>query len=107
MDCLIGVIAQNLVLACVDALEDWVVEWITHRNYEIIPVTYKEAMQLGCNIVSLGGDRVISDANNKRINEKMKSLGIKVYAPDLSMFTLGGGGVHCLSQSLRRELSSS
>jgi hypothetical protein len=26
-----------------------------------------------------------------------------VLAPELDMFTLGGGGAHCLAQALRRE----
>ena len=26
-----------------------------------------------------------------------------VHEPDMSMFTLGGGGVHCLSQALYRD----
>ena len=30
-------------------------------------------------------------------------FGFTVYDPDMSMFTLGGGGVHCLSQALRRD----
>lgn len=33
-------------------------------------------------------------------------MGFKVHAPDMSMFTLGGGGVHCLSQALRRDPTS-
>ena len=30
-------------------------------------------------------------------------LGFEVFAPDMSMFTLGGGGVHCLCQALHRD----
>jgi arginine deiminase len=33
----------------------------------------------------------------------MRSRGLEVIEVDLSMFTLGGGGPHCLSQALRRE----
>jgi len=31
------------------------------------------------------------------------AMGFEVFDPDMSMFTLGGGGVHCLSQALRRD----
>ena len=34
---------------------------------------------------------------------KMRELGFEVFEPDMSMFTLGGGGVHCLCQALRRK----
>ena len=30
-------------------------------------------------------------------NAKMRALGFEVYDPDMSMLTLSGGGVHCLS----------
>jgi arginine deiminase len=30
-------------------------------------------------------------------------MGFTVYDPDVTMFTLGGGGVHCMCQALRRE----
>ena len=33
----------------------------------------------------------------------LEALGFEVYAPDMSMFQHGGGGVHCLSQELRRD----
>jgi hypothetical protein len=33
----------------------------------------------------------------------MSARGLKLLAPDLEMFTLGGGGAHCLAQALRRD----
>ena len=38
-----------------------------------------------------------------QLNDKMRALGFTVYDPDMSMFTLGGGGVHCLCQALCRD----
>jgi N-dimethylarginine dimethylaminohydrolase len=60
-------------------------------------------MKLGCNLVSLGNDRVLSTAENVDLNARMRAHGVEVLAPDLSMFTLGGGGPHCLCQSLKRD----
>ena len=37
------------------------------------------------------------------LNEQMRARGLEVLDPDLEMFTLGGGGAHCLAQALRRE----
>jgi N-dimethylarginine dimethylaminohydrolase len=62
-------------------------------------------MDLGVNLVSLGNDRILSMASSSALNEQLKAMGFEVYAPDMSMFTLGGGGVHCLSQALRRDLA--
>ena len=37
------------------------------------------------------------------LGRALRTLGFEVYDPDMSMFTLGGGGVHCLSQALCRN----
>ena len=63
----------------------------------------RKAKDLGVNLVSLGNKRVLSMAGSVKLNEKMRSLGYEVHAPDMSMFTLGGGGVHCLCQALKRD----
>jgi N-dimethylarginine dimethylaminohydrolase len=49
------------------------------------------------------GDDIYSTAQSRELNGKLRSLGFTVYDPDMSMFTLGGGGVHCMAQPLRRD----
>jgi len=68
-------------------------------------VEYREARDLGVNLVSLGNDRVLSMESSKELNGKLRALGFEVFDPDMSMFTLGGGGIHCLCQALRRDPS--
>ena len=63
-------------------------------------------MNLGANVMSLGGDRVLSAAGAGVLNERLRALGLTVYDPDLWPFTMGGGGPHCLAQPLRREAAS-
>ena len=46
---------------------------------------------------------MISTAGSAKLNEQMRSLGLEVFDPDLSMFTSGGGGAHCLAQALDRD----
>ena len=70
---------------------------------EIVEVEYREAKNLGVNLVALGDGKVLSMAGAEDLNAKMRALGFEVYDPDMSMFTLGGGGVHCLSQALCRR----
>ena len=70
---------------------------------EIVDVDYREAKNLGVNLVALGNDKVLVDGRSDDLNAKMRALGFEVYDPDMSMFTLGGGGVHCLCQALHRE----
>ena len=55
------------------------------------------------NLVALGNERILSMASSKDLNERLRAMGFTVHDPDMSMFTLGGGGVHCLSQALHRD----
>ncbi len=103
MDGLIVPLAEKLAVACVDAMEPWLVDIVRGWGIEIVEVEYREAKNLGVNLVALGNDKVLSMAGATDLNAKMRSLGFEVYDPDMSMFTLGGGGVHCLCQALHRK----
>lgn len=103
LDVSVGFINDKLVAVVEDAHQPWFIDLLKAKGYEIIPVSYKDSMALGCNIVSLGNDRVLSTLANTDLNPRMRAHGIEVFDPDLSMFTLGGGGPHCLSQALKRD----
>jgi N-dimethylarginine dimethylaminohydrolase len=103
MDGMVVPLAPKLLVACVDALEDWLVDWLRERDFDFVDVGYGEARALGVNLVSLGNKKVLSMKGGVKLNQKLRDLGFEVYDPDMSMFTLGGGGVHCLSQSLCRN----
>lgn len=103
MDGLIVPLAEKLAVACIDAMEPWLVDVVKGWGIEIVDVEYREAKNLGVNLVALGDNKVLSMAGATDLNAKMRALGFEVYDPDMSMFTLGGGGVHCLSQALCRE----
>lgn len=103
MDGLIVPLAEKLAVACTDAMEPWLVDVVRGWGIEIVDVGYGEAKNLGVNLVALGNGKVLSMRGATDLNAKMRALGFEVYDPDMSMFTLGGGGVHCLCQALCRE----
>ena len=103
LDVLLAVLAERLVAACTEVLAAGFVEWLQRRGFELIEVSAADAFALGANAMSLGDERVLSSAGAGALNEAMRAHGLTVYEPDLSMFTLGGGGAHCLAQALRRE----
>jgi N-dimethylarginine dimethylaminohydrolase len=103
MDGLIVPLAEKLAVACIDAMEPWLVDVVKNWGIEIVDVDYREAKNLGVNLVALGNGKVLSMKGATDLNAKMRALGFDVYDPDMSMFTLGGGGVHCLAQALCRE----
>jgi N-dimethylarginine dimethylaminohydrolase len=103
IDLMVCMLNENCAAVCLDTTEDDVVAWLKQKKIEIIPATFKETMTLGCNVVALGEDRVLSTEGAKDLNGKLRTAGFKVYDPDMTMFTRAGGGVHCMCQPLRRE----
>jgi N-dimethylarginine dimethylaminohydrolase len=103
IDVLVAVLAERLVAACVEVLSSGFVAWLRERGFELIEVSAEDAFALGANAISLGDERVLSIAAAESLNEAMRARGLTVHELDLSMFTLGGGGAHCLAQALRRE----
>jgi N-dimethylarginine dimethylaminohydrolase len=60
-------------------------------------------MNLGTNIVSLGGERVLVSATSKALIAACRAEGLAVLDPDVSMIASGGGAIHCMCQALRRD----
>jgi N-dimethylarginine dimethylaminohydrolase len=103
LDVLMCVLGERLAAVCVDAVSSSLLRWLEAKRVEIVPVSPDDALGLGVNGVCLGDERVLSNAASKDLNTRLRALGVTVYDPDLSAFTLGGGGAHCLMQALRRE----
>lgn len=103
IDVLLAILAPKLAAVCVEVAGQGLLRWLTDAGFEILEVPMSEAFALGVNAISLGDDRALSAEYSKSLNEQLRARGIEVYDPDLSMFTLGGGGAHCLAQALRRE----
>ncbi len=103
LDVLLVVLAERLAAACAEVLSAGFVSWLRDRGFELIEVSAVDAFELGANAISLGDERVLSVAGADALNAGMRARGLTVHELDLSMFTLGGGGAHCLAQALRRE----
>lgn len=103
LDVLFCMATDGLAVACTSVLDDDLVAWLDGHGIELIDVSYKDAMQMGCNLLSLGRDRVISPRHSVDLNQKLRAAGLTVYDPELEIFTRGGGGVHCMTMPLYRE----
>jgi N-dimethylarginine dimethylaminohydrolase len=102
IDTLFCMITDRLAAACIDVLDDATVAWLRGLGIELVPVSYKDASRAACNVLPLGGDRVISPKGNAELNARLRALGIRVYDPEYELFTRGGGSVRCTSMALRR-----
>jgi N-dimethylarginine dimethylaminohydrolase len=103
IDLLVVTLAERLAAVCADAISVGLMRWLRERGFELIEIPEPEAFALGANAMALGDGRVLSAAGAGTLNEGLRARGIDVLAPELSMFTLGGGGAHCLGQALRRQ----
>ena len=103
IDVLVAVLGEKLAAVCAEVLPAAVVEWLRGKGFDLIEVSAAQAFTLGVNAISLGGERVMSATGAAELNEALRARGIDVIEVDLEMFTLGGGGAHCLGQALRRE----
>jgi N-dimethylarginine dimethylaminohydrolase len=102
MDVQCVMVAERLAAVCTEVAPDRLLNWLKNKNIDIIDIPYKEAMELGCNIVSLGDERVLIPKDSLTLKEQCNARGLTVYDPDMSMITKGGGGVHCICQALKR-----
>jgi N-dimethylarginine dimethylaminohydrolase len=102
VDVLVSILAPKLAAVCVEVASGGVVAWLREKGFEIIDVDAEQAMSLGVNAISLGDERVLTAAGSA-LTKPLRGLGFEVLEPELSMFTLGGGGAHCLAQPLARE----
>jgi N-dimethylarginine dimethylaminohydrolase len=103
IDLMVCMLAEKLAAVCLETTEPDVLDWLKARKIEILPVSFRDTMALGCNVMCLGGERVISPAHGKDLNDRLRALGFTVYDPDMTMFTQAGGGIHCMAQPLRRD----
>ncbi|MBA2630506.1 MAG: hypothetical protein H0U84_05735 [Thermoleophilaceae bacterium] len=103
IDVLACMLGEKLAAVCVEQASTGFVRWLESKGVEIVSVSLAAALKLGVNGVCLGGDRVLSTAESKELNERLRALGLTVHDPELSAFTLGGGGAHCLMQAIRRD----
>lgn len=93
---------HGLALACVDKLQPEFLALLDGLGIELLAVTPREVAALGCNVLSLGGKRIVSAGSAPRLDSLLRGRGFEVTGVDLDEFTQCGGGVHCLTMPLSR-----
>jgi arginine deiminase len=104
LDVLFCMATNGLAVACIEVLGDLFADWLKAHGIRVVEATYREVMAMSCNLLALGGDRVISPRHSSRINAALRAEGIIVYDPELDLFAAGGGSVHCMTMPLKRAL---
>jgi len=103
IDLMVVPIAEKLTAVCLACTEPAIVDWLKAKGHEIIDVPFQDTMALGCNMMSLGGDKVIAPSSSTTLIENLTSRGFEVASVDTAEISKTGGGIHCMAQALRRE----
>ena len=104
IDLMVVPVAEKLTAVCLDCTEPGIVDWLRAKGHEIIDVPFRDTMALGCNFMSLGGDRVIAPASSKVLIGELRARGFDVAEVEMDEISKTGGGIHCMAQALRRRV---
>jgi N-dimethylarginine dimethylaminohydrolase len=102
LDTQLSALSADQALACVDVLDDAFLTTLADEGVDLLPVSYKVARQLGCNVLALGDGRILA-ARGKGLAGTLCAEGYDVTELELDEFTSCGGGVHCLTLPLARH----
>jgi len=104
LDMAFNIVAPRVAVAVTSILPDFFLKMLTKRKYELIDVPPEGVFAHHCNIQALGSDRVLTFAGNTIVNKHLKALGFEVITPELTQILKGGGGPHCMTFPLQRDV---
>ncbi len=83
------------------------VELLRARGFRLIEIEYSERESLACNVLSLGGKRLIALEENSKTNNRLRAAGFDVRTfPGSELCLNGSGGPTCLTRPLLRRLAT-
>jgi N-dimethylarginine dimethylaminohydrolase len=100
---LISLLDEHTALVDLPWLAVETVELLKSRGYKFIEIDYAERDTLACNVLSLGGKRVLAIEENRKTNDKLRGAGFDVRTFAGSEICINGsGGPTCLTRPLLR-----
>jgi N-dimethylarginine dimethylaminohydrolase len=100
---LISLLDEHIALVDLPWLAVETVELLKSRGIEFIEIDYSERDTLACNVLSLGGKRLLAIEENRKTNDKLRAAGFDVRTfPGSEICINGSGGPTCLTRPLLR-----
>jgi N-dimethylarginine dimethylaminohydrolase len=103
IDMIFNVVAERVCVACVSALPEDFLTRLKAEKWQIVETTPEDVLALLGNLFAVDAGVVISPAHNKRINNALRALGVKIIEVELEELLKGGGGPHCMTFPLLRD----
>jgi len=100
---LISLLDEHTALVDLPWLAVETVELLQSRGYKFIEIDYSERDTLACNVLALGGNRLLAIEENRKTNARLREAGFDVRTfPGNDLCINGGGGPTCLTRPLLR-----
>lgn len=103
LDTLFTMVSDTCAVACTEALQPELRERLRRIGVWLLPVSSDEVRSLGSNLLSVGENRLIVPADNRRLNSALQGCGFDITEVDIHQFAQCGGGIHCLTMPLARQ----
>ena len=100
---LISILDDRTALVDLPWLSVATVSVLEARGFDFVSIEPQERDHLACNVLALGGKRLLAIAENARTNAKLESAGFEVFTfPGSEICSNGSGGPTCLTRPLLR-----
>ena len=100
---LISLLDEQTALVDLPWLAVETVELLKARGYRFIQIDDSERDTLACNVLALGGKRVLAIEENRKTNDRLRQAGFDVRTfPGSELCINGSGGPTCLTRPLLR-----
>lgn len=102
LDTIFCMVDRDEAIGCVELLDPRFVQAVAAQGIRILPAPARAAASLGCNVLALGQRSIVASAGDPGVTATLRRAGYAVDVVDISEFAACGGGIHCLTQPLRR-----
>ncbi len=102
LDMCFNLVTEDTAIGFKKGLSTEFLNLLERLGIELIEGKEADIFRHGYNVQALGENRVLSLAQNKKINAQMRAKGIEVYDVHLSETLKLGGGIHCMTFPLKR-----
>ncbi len=103
LDMCFNLVDDHLAVAYYDGLPEEFKSRLKKMEIDVIDVPEEAIFAHGCNLQALGNHRVLSLAQNSRVNEELAKKGMEVIELPITEILKAGGGPHCMTFPLIRE----
>jgi N-dimethylarginine dimethylaminohydrolase len=101
---LMSVLDEGTILVDLPSLAVEIVELLRGRGFRMIEIESSERDSLACNVLALGGSRLIAIEENAKTNQRLRDAGFEVLTfPGSEICVNGAGGPTCLTRPLLRR----